>query len=114
MSPLTRIIALTVALAPACAAGSAPGPASTVPVYDATQVAYNAYTVVKRVGVGNWRSAFGIGGHASLEAARNAIVSEAARAGADGIVNLTCFDTTDRVFRPAGYFCYGNAIRLKK
>ena len=36
------------------------------------------------------------------------------RVGADGVINLTCFDQTDRIFNPAGYFCYGNAIRLTK
>ena len=88
--------------------------AATVPVYDATQVSLSRYTVVKRVGVGDWRSAFFLGGHSDLAAAQNAVVSEAARVGADGVVNLVCFDQTDRVFRRAGYHCYGNAIRLKK
>ena len=110
----TISLVAAIALAPAFAGASTQGPASTVPVYDATQVAYSAYIVVKRIGVGDWRSAFGLGGHASLEAAQSAVVAEAARAGADGVTNLTCFDQTDRVFRSAGYYCYGNAIRLKK
>ena len=88
--------------------------AGTVPVYDSTQISLSRYTVLKRLGVGDWRSAFGIGGHDDLAAAQNALVRQAAGLGADGIVNLVCFDQTDRLFRRKGYYCYGNAIRLKK
>jgi hypothetical protein len=85
-----------------------------VAVYDATEVAFDRYVVVKRIGVGDWRSALGMRGHASLDAARKAVLDEAARAGADAVVNLTCFDQTDRMFNPTGYFCYANAIRAKR
>ena len=88
--------------------------AEVVPVYDATQVAFNHYTVIKRVGIEGWRSAFQIRGHGDLAAARQAVLTEAASVGADAVVNLTCFDQTDRIFNPAGYFCYGNAIRVTK
>jgi hypothetical protein len=91
-------------------AGDAVAPA----VYDATQLAFERYVVVKRVGIDDWRSAFRISGHPDLASAQQAVLSEAARAGADGVVNLTCFDQTDAVFKPAGFFCYGNAIRLKR
>ena len=87
---------------------------TTVPIYDATQVGFDRYVVVKRVGIDHWRSAFRIRGHADVASATQAVVNEAARAGADGVVNLTCFDQTDALFNPAGYFCYGNAIRLKR
>jgi len=96
------------------ATASQPAPAGAVPIYDSTQVALARYTVLKRIGIDDWRSAFRIRGHGSLESAQLAIVSEAGRLGADGVINLTCFDQTDRIFNPAGYFCYGNAIRLKK
>jgi hypothetical protein len=98
----------------AALAGAAHAAGQGVPVYDATQIALDRYTVVKRVGVQDWQSAFRIPGHRDLESAQQAIVNEAARAGADGVINLTCFDQTDRIFNPAGYFCYGNAIKLKK
>lgn len=93
---------------------SQPAPVSAVPVYDSTQIALDRYSVVKRIGIDDWRSAFRIDGHGDLESARRAVVNEAGRVGADGVINLTCFDQTDRIFNPAGYFCYGNAIRLKK
>ena len=102
------------ALALAIAASGAAA-ADGVPVYDSTQVPFDRYTIVSRIGVEDWRqSAFRIRSHPTLQAARAALTREAARLGADGVINMICFDQTDRVFRPEGYFCYGNAIRLKK
>jgi len=95
-------------------ASAQPVRADPVPIYDATQIALDRYVVVRRLGVGGWHSAFRIRGHRDLESARQALLNEAGRLSADGVVNLTCFDQTDRVFSPAGYFCYGNAIRIKK
>ena len=83
-------------------------------VYDATQLAFDRYVLVKRIGIDGWRSAFNIPGHADLASAQQAVLTEAARVGANGVINLTCFDQTDAFFKPAGYFCYGAAIRLKK
>jgi uncharacterized protein YbjQ (UPF0145 family) len=94
-------------------AAAAPYPRE-VPIYDSTQLALDRYTVVKRIGVQDWQSAFSIRGHGSPEAARQALVNEAARLGADGLINLTCFDQTDGIFRQQGYFCYGNAIKVRK
>jgi hypothetical protein len=87
--------------------------AGTVPIYDATQVAIDRYTVIARLGVQDSQSAFRIRGHSDLESAQRALVSDAARRGADGVINLTCFDQTDRIFNPAGYYCYGNAIKIR-
>ena len=84
-----------------------------VPVYDATQLAIDRYTVIARLGVQDRESAIRIRGHRDLESAQHALVSDAARRGADGVINLTCFDQTDRIFNPAGYYCYGNAIKLR-
>ena len=84
-----------------------------VPVYDATQLALDRYTIVARLGVEDWQSAFWIKGHGDLDSAKQALVNDAARRGADGVINLTCFDQTDRIFRPAGFYCYGNAIRIR-
>ncbi len=102
------------AVSPGIAGATAAAEQGTVPVYDATQVAFDRYVVVKRVGIDDWRSAFRIKGHPDLAAATQAVLNEATRAGADAVINLTCFDKTDALFNPAGYFCYGNAIRLKK
>lgn len=96
------------------AAGAQSSQPDAVALYDSTQLALDRYTVIKRLGVDDWRSAFRMRGHGDLMTAQKALVAEAARLGADGVINLTCFDQTDRIFNPAGYFCYGNAIKIKK
>jgi hypothetical protein len=105
---LAAVFALLMPAASAQSAG-----AGTVPVYDATQIALDRYTVIARLGVEDWESSFRIRGHRDLESAKQALVSDAARRGADGVINLTCFDQTDRLFNPAGYYCYGNAIKIR-
>jgi hypothetical protein len=83
-----------------------------VPVYDSTQVALDRYTVIRRLGVQGWRSGYYIPSYADAATAVEALLEEAARLGADGLVNLYCLDRSDRL-RGAGYYCYGNAIKLK-
>jgi hypothetical protein len=87
--------------------------ADAVPVYDSTEIALDRYTVVKRLGVEDWRSAFRIPSYGDEESARRALLVEAARVRADGVINLHCLSKTDRIFNPSGYYCYGNAIKLK-
>lgn len=104
---------LATVLAILSGAVSAQAARDSVPIYDSTQIAFDRYAVIKRLGVGDWRSAFRIARYRDLETARSALVNEAARLGADGVINLTCFGETDRMFNPAGYFCYGNAIKIR-
>ncbi len=113
MKKLVKALSAAAAVLTAASLTHAAG-GGVVPIYDATEVAFHRYVVIKRIGIEDWRSAFGVGGHSSLDAAKNAVVNEAARLGADGVVNLTCFDQTDRIFNPTGYFCYGNAVRVKR
>ena len=87
--------------------------AADIPVYDATQVAFDGYTIVKRIPAEDWRSAFWIGGHADEAGARRAVLDQAARAGADAVVNLTCMSRTDGLVKGAGHYCYGDAIKAK-
>ena len=107
---LGAALGLAVTVVPAVGAGDTVAPV----LYDATQIAFGQYVIVKRVGIDGWRSAFNIPGHPDFASAQQAVLTEAARLGADGVVNLTCFDQTDAVFRTAGYFCYGDAIRFKR
>ena len=111
-----RSLASFAIIASAALSGAAPLYAATqrVTVYDSTQLALHRYTVVKRIGVEDWQSAFRIRGHETLAAARQTLLREAVRLEADGLINVTCFDRTDGMFKQQGYFCYGNAIRLKK
>ena len=105
--------AVLIAVIAALVTSTASGQSTRVPVYDATQLAHDRYTIVARLGIEDWASAFRIKGYGDLETAKRAIMNDAARRGADGVINLMCFDQTDRIFKPAGYYCYGNAIKIK-
>ena len=94
-------------------AAYAQAPAEPVTVYDATQIPLDSYVVLKRLWVEGWRSAFYIRAYPDEASARQALLSEAARLGADGVINLHCLGQSDAIFYPSGYYCYGNAIRLK-
>jgi hypothetical protein len=85
-----------------------------VPVYDSTQIALGRYTVVKRLWVEGWRSAFWVPAYRDEAGARRALLNEAANLGADAVINLHCLGRTDALFNPSGYYCYGNAIKLRK
>ena len=104
------LTALSASLAPAARA-AVPDP---FPVYDSTQIALGSYIVIKRLWVEGWRSALGVPHYRDEKAARAALLDEAARVGADAVVNLFCLGRTDALFNPTGYYCYGNAIRFKK
>ena len=97
----------------ACAGALAQAVSNPVLIYDSTQIAFDRYTVVKRIWVEDWRSAFWIPGHGDVGAAQQALLNEAGRLGADGVINLKCLDQTDNIFRRSGYYCYGNAIKLR-
>jgi uncharacterized protein YbjQ (UPF0145 family) len=88
-------------------------PRSALPVYDSTQIALDRYTVIKRLGVQGWRSGYYIPSYADAASAVQAVLEEAARLGADGVVNLYCLNRSDR-FRGEGHYCYANAIKLKE
>ena len=99
--------------ASACAVTHASTDGTPLPVYDATEVAHSRYTVLKRLWVEDWKSAFRVAAHRDEASARRALLNEAAALGADAVVNLYCLDKTDGMFNPAGYFCYGNAVKIK-
>ena len=107
------VLSGTAALAILFSAASAAQTRPAVPVYDATQVALDRYTVIRRLGVQGWRSGYHIPSYADATSAAEALLEEAARLGADGLVNLYCLNRSDR-FRGEGYYCYGNAIRIKQ
>ena len=113
MKRMSVALAIYAVLGTSAACAGTQGGETSVPVYDATQVAHDRYTIIRRIGIDGWQSAFRVRAHENMDSARTAVITEAARMGADGVVNLTCFDQTERVFRRSGYFCYGNAIRVK-
>lgn len=91
-------------------ATSAAGAQAALKVYDATQLSYDRYTVIKRLWADSWRTAFGVPHHATREAAVEDILQAAESAGADAVVNLYCVGGTPSL---SGYYCYGEAVKLK-
>jgi hypothetical protein len=84
-----------------------------VPIYDSTQIALDRYTVVRRIGVQGWKSGYFIDSYPDAKTAAEALLDEAARLGADGLINLYCLNRSDRLSGD-GHYCYGNAIKLKQ
>jgi len=103
--------AQAVAIAMLC--GPASAFAADLPVYDATQVAYGSYTIVKRIWVEDWRSAFYVPTREDLASARQAVIDRAARAGAEAVVNLACVNGRGS-FNAGGFYCYADAVRAKQ
>lgn len=95
---------------------SAAGPAAAadavwVHVYDATELTFDRYTVVKRIWTQTWHSAFWVSTYDERADAIAALTTKAADVGADGVINLHCVNDTGGW--GSGYFCYGLAIKLK-
>ena len=114
----TTLIALGVVVLAGCASVP-PEVAKRAPeikVYDNGQLPIYRYDVVRRIWVDSWRTAFTAPTFPTRDDAVAALQTEAAVAGADGLINVICLDQSrGRVFARAepAILCYGNAIRLK-
>lgn len=82
-------------------------------IYQVGEITFDRYTVLERIWVGSWRSAFLLPTRADREGAIAALREEAARLGADGIVNLHCLNDSGGFLGESRHFCYANAIKLK-
>jgi uncharacterized protein YbjQ (UPF0145 family) len=82
-------------------------------IYQVGEITFDRYTVLERIWVDSWQAAFDVPTRANEEAAIEALKEQAARRGADGIVNLHCLNDSGGLFSGAGHFCYANAIKLK-
>ena len=108
----SKFAACAVACALLLAGCATPGTdAAQVKVFDATQLTLDRYTVVTRVWTQSWRSAFWVPEYGTAADAIDALISKAAGAGADGVINLHCLNDTEGW--GSGYICYGLAIKLK-
>jgi hypothetical protein len=113
-NPLAGVAVVAMCVMPGVAGAQSNANTTGVRVYDATQLAMAQYTIVKRIWVETWRSAFEIPVRATAEAATRELVAEATALGADGVVNLTCIPSSSSLLIwPQGYRCYGDAIKLK-
>jgi uncharacterized protein YbjQ (UPF0145 family) len=96
-----------------CVAGGSALAADAAPikVFDATELPFDRYTVVKRIWTQTWRSAFWVSNYDDASDAIAALTSRAADEGANGVINLHCLNDTGGW--GGGYFCYGLAIKLR-
>ena len=90
--------------------------AADVKIYDLGEISSSRYDVVGRPWVDSWRSAFWVPTFPSQEQAIVALQTEAARRGADGLLNVNCLDqgrwNWSSNTEPA-FLCYGIAIRVR-
>jgi len=85
-------------------------------IYAYGEINVSRYDVVGRPWVDSWRSAFWVPTFPSQEQAIAALQTEAARRGADGLLNVNCLDQGPWKWssntEPA-FLCYGIAIRVR-
>lgn len=96
----------------ACAGAQEPLTQAPLRTFDATQLPPDRYTVVRRIWVDSWRTAFDVPMHAESSTALAQLTNEAVRAGADALTNVVCLNDEGGWFR-RGYFCYGLAVKLR-
>jgi hypothetical protein len=86
-------------------------------IYASGEISMSRYEVVGRPWVDSWRSAFWLPTFPSQEQAIAALQIEAARRGADGLLNVICLDQghwkLSSNTEPA-FLCYGIAIRVRQ
>ena len=104
------LIAITIGAAPGLEAAAQGG---ALRVYQVGEITPDRYRVTERIWVDSLRSAFWVPTHADQRAAIEAVLAEAARLGADGVVNLHCLNDSGGFPSVSGHFCYANAIKLK-
>jgi hypothetical protein len=112
MKSRALVVAALACLLSVNALAQAPAAQAPLRVFDATELTPDRYTVIKRIWVESWRSAFWVPAHADSAGAIAALSAEAARVGADAVTDLVCLND-DRAFFDRGYFCYGLAVKLK-
>ena len=90
--------------------------ASELKIYTFGEINMNGYEVVGRPWVDSWRSAFWLPTFPSAEQAIEALKTEAASRGADGLVHVFCLDQGHWEWssnKEPAYLCYGTAIRVQ-
>jgi len=85
-------------------------------IYTFGEIGMSRYDVVGRLPVESWRTAFRLPTFPSQEQGIAALQTEAAKLGADGLLNVSCLDQVRGQWpsstEPA-FLCYGIAIRVR-
>jgi uncharacterized protein YbjQ (UPF0145 family) len=118
----TRLSALVAGIGCAlggCASVPQQGPAADaaeVRIYQSGQLSASQYEVVRHIWVDSWRTTYAMPAYPSEAEGIAALRTEAARLGADGLVNVICLDQGHSSWSWGGgstVLCYGNAIRVR-
>jgi hypothetical protein len=90
--------------------------AAEVKVYEPEQLTQGQYEVVRHLWVDSWRTAFWLPTDSSEAEGIASLQTEAARLGANGLINVSCRDQGHFMWswsREPAILCYGNAIRVR-
>ena len=113
---LCAIVAGSLCAGAGIAQGDVEPSAPQLRIYAFGEIDMGRYEVVGRLWGDSWRSAFWVPTFPSREQAIAALQAEAARRGADGLLNVDCLDQGRWKWssnaEPA-FFCYGIAIRVR-
>ena len=99
------------ALLPSLLAGPAGAQdADKVALHESPVSAPTNYKVIKRVWVGDWRSAFGVPSYATREEGAAAFRDIAAGLGGNGVINFGCYRKSEKA--DASFACNGTVVRF--
>lgn len=100
-------------LAPAPVLGGQSPATDHIQVFEPGTIRPDAYTVVKRLWTGTWRSAFLLPSFRDEAAAVAAMKQEAAKIGADAVTNVMCLPDATLPRRMNAVYCHGQLIKMK-
>jgi hypothetical protein len=108
--------AVLLAGAAGCASKGVPAnsrvPASEIRIYQTTDLLQSQYTLVQNVWIDSWRSNVTYPSFKSEADGVDAMRQAASDAGANGLINVICFDTRSKPSQHFDLNCYGDAIRV--
>ena len=118
-SRFSALVAVAVCVLSGCASVPQSGverQAAEVKVYEPEQLAQGQYELVRYLWVDSWRTAFWLPTASSGAKGIASLQVEAARLGANGLINVSCRDQGHFIWsrsREPAILCYGNAIRVR-
>jgi hypothetical protein len=119
ISRYSALAAVAVCVLSGCAGAPRSGVerhAADVKFYEPEQLAQGQYELVRYLWVDSWRTAFWLPSASSEAAGIASLQAEAARLGANGLINVSCRDQGHFMWsrsREPAILCYGNAIRVR-
>ncbi len=117
MKPCSSLlIVVAVCAVSGCASVPKVGQVDQGKIYTTNQLVRNQYEVVRYLPVDSWRTAFPLPTTSSEAEGIASLQAEAARSGANGLVNVVCIDQGHFMWswsREPAFLCYGEAIRTR-